>query len=337
MSGGGGSGSDGGGDMQVSGAEAAYSTEKGISTHADTRTSSSSYSGGEGPHDQGGVHNTGLQKGEYAGVTPHYSSINPKTGKFESGGFVDAEDEYLEPDKDHWIATQKAIKEHQKSDSYKADWTDLTKEQQDAYQLEMNRLKGTEGKRYSFYKGNEGTTNLSFGEHWKDAVVKHPALKFSPTARFLYTAALTGKENLTTDYGTYKYGGSGTSGSGRAVDQGGWWGRAKGLLEGSGAQDIATPGAGGNERAAMNIIAPHAPYIVSGTTAPTNSPAANWFANLGTTSTNPGAFDLATEYAAAKSKVATTLGTPSSIGQLAVNQSPFYNWLKDNSLDKGIL
>ena len=30
MSGGGGSGSDGGGDMQVSGAEAAYSTEKGI-------------------------------------------------------------------------------------------------------------------------------------------------------------------------------------------------------------------------------------------------------------------------------------------------------------------
>ena len=38
MSGGGGSSSDGGGgnDMQVSGAEAAYSTEKGISTHADT-------------------------------------------------------------------------------------------------------------------------------------------------------------------------------------------------------------------------------------------------------------------------------------------------------------
>ena len=64
MSGGGGSGSDGGGDMQVSGAEAAYSTEKGISTHADTRTSSSSYSGGggEGPQDRGGVHNTGLQK-----------------------------------------------------------------------------------------------------------------------------------------------------------------------------------------------------------------------------------------------------------------------------------
>jgi len=201
----------------------------------------------------------------------------------------------------------------------------------------MNKLKGTEDVNYSFYKGNEGTTNLSFGEHWKDAVVKHPALKYSPTARFLYTAGQTGKENLTTDYGTYKYGGTGSSGSGRAVDQGGWWGRAKGLLEGTGGGSITEQGVGSNEREAMNIIAPHAPYIVSGTTAPTNSPAANWFANLGTTSTNPGTFNLATEYAAAKSKVSTILGSPSAVGQLAVNQSPFYNWLKDNSLDKGIL
>ena len=251
----------------------------------------------------------------------------------------DAEEEYLAPDKDHWKATQKAIGEGIKDlgDQYQADWSDWTKEQQNTYQSEMNKLKGTEDVNYSFYKGNEGTTNLSFQEHWKDAVVKHPALKFSPTARFLYTAAQTGRENLTTDYGTYRYGGTGSSGSGRAVDQGGWWGRAKGLLEGSGAQDITTPGTGGNERAAMNIIAPHAPYIVSGTTAPTNSPAANWYASLGTTSTNPGTFDLATEYAAAKNKVSTILGSPSAVGQLAVNQSPFYNWLKDNSLDKGIL
>ena len=63
MSGGGGSGSDGGGDMQVSGAEAAYSQEKGISTHADTRVSQTSFSpGGEGQGqavDRGGVHDTG--------------------------------------------------------------------------------------------------------------------------------------------------------------------------------------------------------------------------------------------------------------------------------------
>jgi len=43
MSGGGGSGSDGGNDMEVSGMEAAISTEKGISNYSDTRTSTSSY------------------------------------------------------------------------------------------------------------------------------------------------------------------------------------------------------------------------------------------------------------------------------------------------------
>ena len=31
---------------------------------------------------------------------------------------------------------------------------------------EMNRLNNTEGKNYSFYKGNKGTTNLTFGEHF---------------------------------------------------------------------------------------------------------------------------------------------------------------------------
>ena len=335
MSSGGGSGSDGGNDMQVSGMEAAISKEKGISTHADTRTSSSSYSGGEGPHDQGGVHNTGLQKGEYAGVTPSMSSINPKTGKFESGGFVDAEDEYLEPDKDHWIATQKAIgktnKELRDKGLDKSDWTDWTKEQQDAYQLEMNKLKGTEGKRYSFYKGNEGTTNLSFGEHWKDAVVKHPALKFSVLGRFLYTAGQTLGENLTTDYGTWRYGAKEGTGSGRPVDGGGWLG----LLGGSGSGDNTNVI---GDREAMNIIAPHAPYIVSGTQPPPGgSPAADWYASLGKSSTSGFQFSFSDELKAAKAKQAGILGKSSAVGQLAVNQSPFYNWLKQNKLDRGIL
>ena len=63
----------------------------------------------------------------------------------------------------------------------------------------------------------------------------------------------------------------------------------------------------------------------------------NTFKAIEDASTNPGGFSLATEYAAAKQKISQTLGTPSSVGQLAVNNSPFYNWLKDNSLDKGIL
>ena len=46
---------------------------------------------------------------------------------------------------------------------------------------------------------------------------------------------------------------------------------------------------------------------------------------------------MATEYAAAKSKQQAILGSPSPVGQMAVNDSPFYNWLKDKSLNKGIL
>ena len=48
-------------------------------------------------------------------------------------------------------------------------------------------------------------------------------------------------------------------------------------------------------------------------------------------------FSFENEYAAAKAKQKALLGTSSAIGQLAVNQSPFYNWLKDKSLNKGIL
>jgi hypothetical protein len=51
--GGGGTGNDGSNDMQVSGAEAAYSNEKGISTHAESSTGAESTSGGSGDHRTG--------------------------------------------------------------------------------------------------------------------------------------------------------------------------------------------------------------------------------------------------------------------------------------------
>ena len=104
MSGGGGSSSDSGGgnDMQVSGMEAAISKEKGISTYSDTRTGSTR--GYEGSDAGFAANDT-----SYAGVTPSMSIINPQTGKFESGGFVDSDDEYDAPDKDHFNQTQKEI------------------------------------------------------------------------------------------------------------------------------------------------------------------------------------------------------------------------------------
>ena len=87
----------------------------------------------------------------------------------------------------------------------------------------------------------------------------------------------------------------------------------------------------------MNAVAPHAPYIVSGTTKPTDSPAQKWYQSLGASSTNPSGFNLATEYAAAKAKVATISGTSTPVGQLAVNETPYFNFLKKHNLNKGIL
>ena len=95
-------------------------------------------------------------------------------------------------------------------------------------------------------------------------------------------------------------------------------------------------GGGEGGRDAMNIIAPAAPYIVGGST-PQESQAAKWYASLGATQNNGFGFSFANEFAAAKQKQQGILGSPSPVGMLAVNNSPFYNFLKDRNLDTGIL
>ena len=69
-------------------------------------------------------------------------------------------------------------------------------------------------------------------------------------------------------------------------------------------------------------------------TKPIESVAAKWYKNLGNIKNN---FAYQSAYASAKAKQQGILGSPSPFRYLAVNESPFYNWLKDNSLDKGIL
>ena len=100
-------------------------------------------------------------------------------------------------------------------------------------------------------------------------------------------------------------------------------------------QNINTGGGGGNSL--MNTLAPYAPYIVSGTAPPTSSPAASWYSNLG----NPGFGNMNTnissEYTKAQTAIANTLTNKGPLGQIAVTQSPFYDFLKKNNLDRGIL
>jgi hypothetical protein len=231
-------------------------------------------------------------------------------------GNVDAEDEYLEPDKDHWKATQKAIKEGikpyinekgEKVDFYQADWTDWSKEQQDAYQLEMNKLKGTEGKNYSFYKGNEGTTNLTFGEHWKDVVITDPALKYSPILRLLVSAGRTLKENFTTDYGTWKYGAAEGTGSGRPIDQGGWLGR---IFNNDGSVNTDLTDREVND--IYNDAIPDLPNIINDESPPQESMVDKYFANLNNTNLGINQNYLNT-YNTAKANIANTLNmTPNT-------------------------
>jgi len=77
----------------------------------------------------------------------------------------------------------------------------------------------------------------------------------------------------------------------------------------------------------------NAPYE-EGETEPQESQAAKWYSNIGN---NTQQFNFATAYANAKTKVSQQLNNKGPIAMLAVNDSPYYDWLKTKGLDKGIL
>ena len=324
------------------------STSSGSSSSSSSSGSSSSGGGGGGGQDMGGGGGSQNYKSAMTSNAAYSTPTSTPSSTYDNAGIdmgnVDAEDEYLAPDPDHFKATQKAIgktnKELRDQGLDKSDWTDYTKEEQDAYQLEMNKLNGTEGKNYSFYKGNKGTTNLTFGEHFKDVVVTNPVLKFSPTLRLLVAAGRTLKENFTTDYGTGKYGGytADGMGSGQPIDQGGWLGRVfnsdgsvnENLTEGE-ANDI------------YNQIQPDLPFMI-GDTEQSDSMVDNYFANLN--NTNLGINDnFLNTYNTAKTKMANTLNmTPpnqqygfentynDTYARKMNNTNVFYNYLNEQGL-----
>ena len=82
----------------------------------------------------------------------------------------------------------------------------------------------------------------------------------------------------------------------------------------------------------INNLAPMAPYAVQDTT-PLPSVAQKYFDELPQGS----GLSFQAAYDAAKTKVNQTLGNPSAMGLLAVNESPFYDFLKIRGLDRRIL
>ena len=323
MSGGGGSSSDGGGDMEVSGMEAAVSKEKGIHTHADTRHQSTSYSGGDGGNnvsvDKGGPHYTGPTLGpDYNTGTVENFRISPTTGKITGGAWSKEEIEKGYSD------------EGEKLDQVGAGQY-MTKAQQYSTGLiekDPETGKDVQGR----YKVNENTgqierADMTFAEHWANAP---EAIRMSPTLRFLYASGKNIGEWMN------KKNFEGYNEAGLKTNK---WGF---LTGGDGSKYETGPtgiiGAGDNEsRQMMNELAPDAPYIVAGTTTPKSSVAANWYANLGKNNASGHAFSFAKAYSTAKDKQIALLGNPSPVGWLAVNNSPFYNFLKERNLDKGIL
>ena len=315
MSGGGGSSSDGGNDMQVSGAEAAYSTEKGISTHADTRTSTTSYSGGGGEGN-----NTRPNPHTDSGTSKTSRSLGPDTSTV---GIAAPDTNYSNSEIEKGYTDEGQILSN-------VNGKYMTKQQMyNTGIVETDPNTGQEVMGRNTINPNTGElekADKTFSEHWADAPA---ALKFSPTMRFLYASGKNISE-YSNKKGFKGYNEAGLRGTlGNATDYY--------VDRSSGSDDIKNfVGGDDNERDRMNTIAPQAPYIVSGIAAPSSSPAANWYANLGTTSTN-NSNNIGLQYANAKQAVAKTLNNQGSMGMLAVNNSPFYDWLKTKSLDKGIL
>ena len=278
MSGGGGSGSDGGGDMQVSGAEAAYSTERGISTHSESRVGPSQAS---------------RDRDNYSSMDQEEQAVYdaPKAPDTSTVGIAADRDDYSSLDQEGQAEADRARAISQGT-------------------ITIDPVTGEE--KPGRYRTNPNTgelerTDLSFSEHWAN---RPDAIKWSPTLSLLYA----GGKNIG-EWFSNKNWGSTTSNITPADDR----------------------GDGMTESQRMHAVSPHAPYIVSGTTKPTNSPAANWYQGLGGSSTNPNTFNLATEFAAAKSKQAVILGNSSAVGKLAANQTPYFDFLQKHSLTKGIL
>ena len=89
----------------------------------------------------------------------------------------------------------------------------------------------------------------------------------------------------------------------------------------------------GGGREADRVARVEGSYNIGGTE-PQESVAAKWYSGMNNKSSE---FFFKNEYDNAKNKVKAVLGTPSSIGQIAVGNSVFFDFLKKNSLDKGIL
>ena len=378
--GGGGSGNDGSNDMEVSGMEAAVSTERGISNYSDTRTSSSSYNDrsntGSGsrpnPHTDSGTsradltlgpdrstigmasdagesfsvpqsppgisqafdYETEAYKGDAnidAGYGPGkitsavYDAKTGKTKITQTIGIIDTAtyqtanlQAYLDsPDVSDKAKVQTLNQLQALSNSNlqgsklnKVKGAQTTKDfVVENLDIALNNLKSqTKNSKYTSMIDETATTKAKqFADAPLDTVIKSGGIIGSVFS------------SLTDHYRNNK-----------ALKTLGYTGKV--IKESSRGDDLLTGVQSQDDRDAMNQLAPSAPYIASGTKAP-DSVAAKFFGN----SASKFKFDFQSEYSKALANQKALLNKNSGVGLLAVNQSPFYDFLKKNNIDKGIL
>jgi len=325
MSSGGGSGSDGGSGGASQRGTIDRSAPTGISGPAGGASAHGNYggdsSGGFGANEMGGTTSSGSDARENR-ISQGFGSTADTRAGVRTGDARTAEDVYGSGKTEEF--TDSELEKGYTDDGQKINYygdTPATLSKAVNLGLTQEKLDKEGNPTGEFEQGRNridpvtgqlARADLTFSEHWDNAP---KAIRWSPTLRFLYS-------------------------SGKNLSE---WAKSKGWNFNSNTGNF-TDDRGGNvgERALMNAAAPDAPGLVSGqsntqTTSGSYS-ASQWYANLGNTNTtgsNP--FSFSTAFADAKAKQQTILGNPSAIRQLAVNESPFYNWLKENSLNKGIL
>ena len=366
--GGGGSGNDGSNDMQVSGAEAAYSTEKGISTYSESRVG----------RNQGNINDEFGQGGNVYDNSPDTSTVgiasdstdyfdNPQPPPGVSQAFDYATEAYqghVNIDAGYCGGKITSAVYDAKTGKTKIEQTvgiiDTATYQTANLQAYLDSPDVSDKDKVSTLNSLQALSNSNVkssklnkvmgGQATKDFVVENLDIALgnikSQTKNSKYTSlidenARTAKQQLDDDglVGVIKQGGIiGTAvnqltdhfKNNKALKTLGYTGKV--IKESSRGDDLLTGTQSQDDRDAMNQLAPSAPFIQTGTKKP-DSVAAKFFGN----SANKFKFDFQSEYSKALANQKALLNKNSGVGLLAVNQSPFYDFLKKNNIDKGIL
>ena len=308
------SGGGGGNDMQVSGAEAFYSSEPGISTAADTRVSNTSFSSNDGGSDnnqidyadsQGNIVTTTIGTGE-GQVDPGLAQarLGADTSMVGAGveTYSNSEIEKGYTDEGEQLANVNG-KYMTKGEMYSTGI--IAKDPETGEDIMGNKVVDPE-------TGNiiDNPADATFAENFRNLPNYIPL-----TARFL----MAGGKSLA-DYSTKEN----FMGFNEAGQRGLLGNSALGFGQD---RDSFNPpsnfNTGDNDRDVMNRIAPDAPYIVNPNLTRPDSVAQEFFNNMNMTQGSSLSSNLQTSYNNAKTKVDSILGITPPSQQFGYSAQPY--------------